>query len=76
VDKFLHDLRYALRLIRRAPGAAMVALLTIAVGVGANAAIFSIIRAVLLAPPPFRNPERLVCACGVFFDSVCAHERR
>jgi putative ABC transport system permease protein len=45
VDKFLHDLRYALRLIRRAPGAAMVALLTFAVGVGANAAIFSIIRA-------------------------------
>jgi putative ABC transport system permease protein len=60
VDGLLHDLRYALRLIRRGPGAAIVALLTMAVGVGANAAIFSIIRAVLLAPPPFRNPERLV----------------
>jgi putative ABC transport system permease protein len=56
----LQDLRYALRLTQRAPGPAVVVLLTIAVGVGANAAIFSIIRAVLLAPLPFREPERLV----------------
>jgi hypothetical protein len=56
----LQDVRYALRLLRRAPGTAIVILVTIAVGVGANVAIFSIIRTVLLAPLPFRDPERLV----------------
>jgi predicted permease len=56
----LHDLRYALRSIRGTPIASTVAILTIAIGVGANTAIFSVIRAVLLKPLPFADADRLV----------------
>jgi predicted permease len=56
----LHDLRYALRLIRKTPLASAVAILTLAIGVGANAAIFSVIHSVLLKPPPYRHADRLV----------------
>ena len=54
------DLRHALRLIRKSPAPTAVAVLTLAIGVGANVAIFSIIRAVLLKPLPFADSERLV----------------
>jgi putative ABC transport system permease protein len=56
----LNDLRYALRLIRNTPVASVIAVLTVAVGVGANTAIFSIIRAVLLKPLPYADADRLV----------------
>jgi putative ABC transport system permease protein len=56
----LHDLRYALRLIRTTPVASAIAILTVAIGVGANAAIFSIIHAVLLKPLPYQHADRLV----------------
>ena len=56
----LHDLRYALRLIRNTPIASVIAILTVAIGVGANTAIFSIIRAVLLKPLPYADADRLV----------------
>ena len=55
-----HDLRYALRLIRKTPIASVIAILTVAIGVGANTAIFSIIRAVLLKPLPYADADRLV----------------
>lgn len=60
LEAMARDLRYGLRTLRRTPGFTVIAIIVIALGIGANVALFTVVRGVLLKPLPFRDPERLV----------------
>jgi hypothetical protein len=70
----LHDFRYALRLLTRNPGFAVAAVVTLALGIGATTAIFSVVDAVLLRPMPFPDADRLVMVWETDRDTGTTHE--
>src|SRR6187551_1081399 len=70
--QFAQDVRYGLRGLRRNPGFAAVAIITLALGIGANTAVFSIVDAVLLRPLPYHDPARLAAVWNRWDGSATA----
>jgi predicted permease len=73
LDHVLHDLKYAVRTLSRSPGFALIAVLVMALGIGANLALFTVVRSVLLNPLPYRDPSQLF---AIFESEKGAEGRR
>ncbi len=71
MNTLLQDLRYGVRMLFKHPGVSLVAVITLALGIGANTAIFSVVNAVLLRPLTYKNPDRLVS----LWENVPTHGR-
>jgi len=70
MDSLINDVRYALRQLSRSPGSSGIALLTLALALGANTAIYSVVDALMLRPLPYRDPARLMELAGLTRDGV------
>ena len=75
MQSFIRDLRYSARLLFKAPGFTVVAVISIALGIGANTAVFSVVNAVLLQSLPYRDPQSLVLVWGTGQDESQLRER-
>src|SRR5262249_61345610 len=73
LDDSVRDLRHGARVLQQAPGFAAAALVTLALGVGATSAIYSLVRAVMLEPLPYRDADRIVAARANNRGRLCRH---